>query len=151
MNFATAQLNDDDIFLLGNIATYGVCAGYGEEAIKILRLIQMARPDNAGVLVLEAMYMHSIGKTRAAIEFLENGSALDARVNRDEAVAFYLYLLQQDKQLHRVESIARTYFEQGLISSPEAKRAIELILAEISDQLSPISQHRTAPEEGAFI
>lgn len=138
MNAPSVQLNADDVFLLGNIAAMSIFHGRGEAALPILHLLREARPDNAGSLILETMYMFSIGKTEQAIAFLENSDAFDATANRDEAIALHLYLLRQDGQIQRVVELGQIYLEEGLIETPEAMETVRYITAACAAEMNAV-------------
>ncbi|MCP1846096.1 hypothetical protein ACVIHI_009125 [Bradyrhizobium sp. USDA 4524] len=124
------EYTKEDIFLLGNIASTAVNKGIGEHVTLIISLIQDARPQNAGSFLLEAMYKYSIGKTREAIHLLETGKVFEAAINRDEAVAFHLFLLQQDGQIERAADLGQIYMDEGLVGSDSAREMIRIVTTE---------------------
>lgn len=132
-----SEFSSDDIFLLGNIAALAVRHGQGEQALPLLKLVQEARPENAGAFMLEAVYLHMIGECAQAIEFLENITIEQMKINRDETIAFHLFLLQQDGQQKRAAKLGHDYLNAGLIASEGVRESIRLIIAEC--EAAPIS------------
>jgi hypothetical protein len=145
MNIPRMEFNRDDIFVLGNIASMAVMNGFGEHALPILKLLREARPDNAGVILLEAMYLNSVGACGDAISLLENSDAFQALTNRDEAVAFHLYLLQQDGQIERAGNLGQTYLEENLVESEAACEAIRIITTECHSDLNLLTDDDVLP------
>lgn len=135
MSMAVPHFNADDMFVLGNIAATAIKKGHGALAEPLLRLIQAERPANAGAFVLEAMYMHSVGRTEDARAFLETSGALQTENNRDEAVAFHLYLLQQSGDVEQAHELGQAYLAEGLVTSESAISAVSTVVAECADQL----------------
>jgi len=129
----------DDIVVLGNLASSATLLGLGEHAQSLWRLVQELRPDNAGGFLIEAMYLFSLGHFTAAIERLENSGALHAAVNRDEALAFHLYLLQQDGQFERARMLGGAYLEEGLLQSEAALQTVRIVIDECAAALWPKS------------
>ncbi|MDC0659466.1 hypothetical protein N6L27_15805 [Leisingera sp. SS27] len=135
MNTAGPEFNADDMFVLGNIAATAIKTGYGDLAQPLLKLIQEERPANAGAFVLEAMYLHSIGQTEEARLFLETSGAFQTENNRDEAVAFHLYLLQQAGSIEQAHELGQAYLAEELVTSPSAIAAVSTVIAECADEL----------------
>lgn len=129
----------EDVFILGNIASYALNRGLGEYVLPIIKLIQEVRPKNAAAFLLEAMHKYSIGEVREAIQFLEASGTFDAAVNRDEAVAFHLFLLQQDGQVQRAANLGRTSMATGSIESGAAREMIRIVTAECEVELAAAS------------
>ncbi|OED49568.1 tetratricopeptide repeat protein [Leisingera sp. S232] len=135
MNMAAPLFNADDMFVLGNIAATAIKKGHGALAEPLLKLIQEERPANAGAFVLEAMYLHSVGRTDDAREFLETSGAFQTENNRDEAVAFHLYLMQQAGQIEQAHELGQTYLAEGLVTSDSAVSAVSTVVSECADEL----------------
>ncbi|WP_210256065.1 hypothetical protein [Chelativorans sp. Marseille-P2723] len=129
------QYSSDDIFVLGNTASLAVRVGLGEGAQSLWKLVQEVRPENAGGFLIEAMYLFSRGEAGAGIDLLESNGALAADVNRDEALAFHLYLLQQDGQLERAHKLGSIYLDEDLLQSEAALEAVQTIVTECADAL----------------
>lgn len=120
----------DDLFLLGNIAFKAVMQGRGESALPILSLMQKARPSNAGSFLVQSMYLYSLGETEKAIRFLEESNVFQAASNRDEAIAFHLFLLQENGEDSRAEQLGQAYLDEDLVTSPAAIETIRIVAAE---------------------
>lgn len=135
MRIPEVEYTSDDIFILGNIASLAKRIGLGESAQSLWKLVQEVRPDNAGGFLIEAMHLFSTGQTAAAIELLENSGALEAAVNRDEALAFHLYMLQQDGRLEHAHNLGRIYLDEDLLQSEAAIEAVQIVVNECSEAL----------------
>lgn len=122
------EYNDDDMFVLGNIAAFAIRSGLGEPALPLLRCVQGERPKNAAAFIMESLYLHSIGKTVSAIEFLENSNAFSSEKNSDEALAFHLMLLHEDRQFKRVANLGAAYLSEGLLESEVAINTVNTLL-----------------------
>lgn len=129
------EYTSDDIFILGNIASLATRIGLGEGARSLWELVQEVRPENAGGFLIEAMYLFSTGKTTEAIELLENSGALEAAVNRDEALAFHLYMLQQNGQLEHAYEMGKIYLDEELLQTEAALEAVQIVVQECADAL----------------
>lgn len=81
------------------------------------------------------MYLFSTGKTTEAIELLENSGALEAAVNRDEALAFHLYMLQQNGQLEHAYEMGKIYLDEELLQTEAALEAVQIVVHECADAL----------------
>ncbi|TPW28834.1 hypothetical protein FJU08_16020 [Martelella alba] len=143
MTTPTMSYSDDDLYILGNIASLAVKTGIGEQALPILKLVQQQRPNNAAAFIVESMYLFSIGKKQAALSLLETCGAFDAEKNRDEALAFHLYLLQQDGQLKRAVRLGTAYLEERLIDSKSAIEATRLVTTECQKALGTLLDGKT--------
>jgi len=130
------QFNDDDMFILGNIAALAIRSGAGEAGLPLLRCVQKERPGNAAAFIMESLYLHSIGKTVSAIEFLENSNAFSAEKNSDEALAFHLMLLHEDKQFNRVIHLGEAYLSEGLLESEVAINTVNILIENCHSVLS---------------
>ncbi|WP_176086016.1 hypothetical protein [Martelella sp. HB161492] len=139
---------NDDLFILGNIASLAVRTGIGEQALPLLKLVQQHRPENAAAFIVESMYLLSIGKKQAALALLENCGAFEAEKNRDEALAFHLYLLQQDGQLQRAVRLGTAYLEEGLIESKSAIEAARFVTTECEKALGTLLDEQTSTNRG---
>ncbi len=135
MSMPQVDFSSDDIFILGNIASFATRIGLGEGAQSLWKLVQEVRPINAGGFVIEAMYHFSTGDPAAGIELLENSGSLKAEVNRDEALAFHVYLLQQDGQLERAYRLGRTYLDEDLLQVESALEAVQIVVKECAGAL----------------
>ena len=135
MTMPEVEYSKDDIFIIGNVASLATRVGLGEGAQSLWKLVQEVRPENAGGFLIEAIYLFSLGDFTAAIELLENSGALEAAVNRDEAIAFHLYLLQQDGQLERAHDLGRIYIDEDLIQTEAALEAVQIVVSECADAL----------------
>jgi len=135
MNMPEVEFSNDDVFVLGNVASLATRIGLGEGAQSLWKLVQEVRPENAGGFLIEAMYLFSKGEFAGGIELLENSGALEAAVNRDEALAFHLYLLQQDGQLERAHTLGRVYLDEDLLQSEAALEAIQIVVSECAEAL----------------
>lgn len=133
---ATLNYSGDDIFALGNIALLAVMKGLGEQALPILKFIQKVRPDNAGSFLLEAMHIYAVDSSESSIQFLENSGALQAEINRDETLAFHLYLLQQTGKIQHAYDLGCIYLNEALIQSETAREAIGKVVLECEDELN---------------
>ena len=132
------NFNADDMFVLGNIAATAIKKGHGAQADPLLKLIQEERPANAGAFVLEAMYLHSVGKAEEGRAFLESSGAFNTENNRDEAVAFHLYLMQQIGQFEQAYELGQAYLAEGLVTSASAVLAVSNVVSECADELYEI-------------
>lgn len=135
MNTPEVDFSRDDIFVLGNIASLATRIGLGEGAQSLWKLVQEARPGNAGGFLIEAMYLFSTGNFIAGIELLENSGALEAEVNRDEAIAFHLYLLQQNGQFEQAYTLGKAYLDEDLLQSEAALEAVQIVVSECAATL----------------
>lgn len=121
----------DDIYLLGNIASHAITLGFGDEALKILKFLQIARSKNAGAFMMEAMHMAAIGNITGAIQFLEDSAVFGADTNRDEAIAFHLLLLQENSQNDRALKLGEAYLAENLLMTDTARNTVERLVSEL--------------------
>ncbi|WP_156936570.1 hypothetical protein [Chelativorans sp. J32] len=135
MNTPQVELTSDDVFVLGNIASLATLIGLGEDARPLWKLIQEFRPENAGGFLIEAMYFFSLGDFSAGIDVLEQTGAFYASVNRDEALAFHLYLLQQDGRLERALGLGEAYLDEGLLRAEAALQTVSIVVDECAAAL----------------
>ncbi|WP_420963857.1 hypothetical protein [Brucella sp. IR073] len=136
-----SDLRPDDIFVLGNIAALAVRNGNGEQALPLLKLIQQARPENAGAFMLEAMYLAGNGERERAIALLEDIAFEQMKVNRDETIAFYLFLLQQDGQYERAAKLGHEHLDSGLIESPQMCESFRVLVSECEAGIASAKKH----------
>ena len=127
-------LLSDDVFLLGNIASLSVIMGHGAEALPILDLLEKERPMNAGSCIMRAMHLYSIGKTQEAIDYLGQSNAFEAEVNKDEAIAIFIFLLSRNDQTEDAVLLARASLSGGSELSASARQSIEQILSDCEAQ-----------------
>ncbi|WP_273795021.1 hypothetical protein [Brucella intermedia] len=132
---SVSQFDADDIFILGNIAAVAVHRGYGARALPLLKLVQEARPTNAGAFMLEAMHLYAIGERTRAITFLEHAKIQEKAINRDEALVFYLFLLQQDGQFDRAITLGRSCLESQSLNSERARQEVRIVVAQCETAL----------------
>ncbi|QPC44316.1 hypothetical protein HW532_17395 [Kaustia mangrovi] len=135
MSMPQVDFSSDDMFILGNIASLATRIGLGEGAQSLWKLVQEVRPENAGGFVIEAMYRFATGDLTAGIELLETSGSFDAEINRDEALAFHLFLLQQDGQLERAHRLGGTYLDEDLLQSEAALEAVQVVVSECAEAL----------------
>ena len=135
MRTPEAEFSSDDIFILGNLASLATRLGLGRHARSLWRLVQDVRPENAAGFLIEAMYLFTAGNVAAGIKLLEEAGALQAAVNRDEALAFHLYLLQQDGQLERAYVLGTSYLQEGLLRIEEALETVQIVVDECAAAL----------------
>ena len=121
----------DDIFVLGNIGAMAVLRGKGAEALQILQWIQQERPTNAGSFLMHALYLFSEGRTAEAISFLEQSPVFEAEVNRDEAIALHIVLLNYDGQYDRLVHLGEAYLAEGLVQSERAHHVIRTAVDDV--------------------
>lgn len=121
----------DDMFVLGNVAAMAVMADFGELTLNTLNFLHDERPENAGSFLLYALFLQSRGLTREAIEMLENSPVFDAEINRDEAMALHLVLLQIDGQIERVMDLGYAYLDQNILASESAHHTVRTIIEQI--------------------
>ena len=138
MSNVVPNFNADDMFVLGNISATAIKTGHGALAGPLLKLIQEERPANAGAFVLEAMYLNSVGKAEEGREFLESSGAFNTEYNRDEAVAFHLYLMQQIGQIEQAYELGQAYLAEGLVTSASAVLSVSTVVSECADELYEI-------------
>lgn len=133
---SASLITDDDLFVLGNLSATAVSSGKGNQAIKIVRLLQEERPDHAGGYLMEAMHLSSQERITEAIAVLEDGPVFEAKTNRDEALATHLVLLQADGQFDRALDLGHAYIEGGFITSESAHHTVRTVIDEIEGALS---------------
>ncbi len=124
-------ITSDDVFVLGNLGAKAVVAGLGDRAANVLAFMQKERPDNAGGFLMQAIHLFSSGEVKAAIEFLEAAPVFEAEINRDEALAFHLVLLQSDGQYDRALDLGHVYLGEDMIVSESAHHTIRTVIDEI--------------------
>jgi Flp pilus assembly protein TadD len=122
----------DDIFLLGNIAARAISEGRGAEVMTILKFIQTERHENAGVHMLQAVYLYTLGRIDEAIAFLEDANVFEYKTNGPEVFAFFLLLLKEQGQTQRVLREAADYRSRNRMLPESARYTIETILSEIA-------------------
>ncbi len=121
----------DDMFVLGNVAAMAVVADVGELCLTVLNFLREERPNNAGSFLLYALFLQSKGRTREAIASLENSPVFEAEINRDEALALHLVLLQADGQLERAMDLGYAYLSENIITSESAHHTVRTVLEQI--------------------
>lgn len=139
MNKIREYHNNYDIFILINLAFSALIRGAGEYVLPIIKFIQEICPHNAGPFLLEAMHKYSDGRIHEAIQFIETNRSFYAAVNGDEAVAFHLFLLQQDGQLKRAHDLGRIYMNEGLIMSDSAQEMVRIVTIECEAELGRLA------------
>lgn len=139
----TSLLSADDLFILGNIGSAAVSAGRGDEALNIMRVLQHERPDHAGGFLMEAMHLSSKDDVPGAIDVLENSAAFDAEINRDEALALHLVLLQTDGQYDRALDLGHAYLATDHVFSESARQSVLTVVEEIEAALAPPARSGT--------
>ena len=121
----------DDMFVLGNVAAMAVISDVGNLSLTILNFLREERPQNAGSFLLYALFLQSKGRTKEAIAALENSTVFEAEINRDEAIALHLVLLQADGQLDRAMDLGHAYLGENIITSESAHHTVRTVIEEI--------------------
>ena len=121
----------DDMFVLGNVAAMAVMSDFGDLTLRTLSFLHDERPENAGSFLLYALFLQSRGQTREAIEMLENSPVFEAEINRDEAMALHLVLLQSDGQLERAMDLGYAYLDQDILTSESAHHTVRTVIDQI--------------------
>ena len=130
---AQALLNRDDVFIMNHLSFQALQQDQGERALPLYETLHAEAPEHAASFMLHAMYLCSVDKLDEAIQVMEEGEIFRAERARDEAIAFHIYLLQQDGQERRCRTLARTVLDEDLVTAPGARRTIEAVL----DQFHP--------------
>lgn len=122
-----AFIRKDDMFVMGNIALLSLSKGLAHNALSITRLFQTLRPQNGAGFIIEAMHHFSQGRAEQALSVMERFDPDTATVNRDEALAFHLYLLAELGFYDAVAQGCALYLTPGYISSEAARHTIEQV------------------------
>lgn len=141
MNSQMELYSRDDMFVLGNVAAMAVISDVGEFCLTILNFLRAERPENAGSFLLYALYLQSRGKTQEAIESLEDSPVFEAEINRDEAIALHLVLLQADGQFERAMDLGHVYLGENMIASESAHHTIRTVIEEIEAAKSKMPEY----------
>lgn len=136
--------NSDDMFLLGNIAALAVVSDMGSGALRILNLLGLERPKNAGSYVLLALHFQSQGQTAQALRMLEESPAFECNENRDEALALHLVLLQADQQFDRALDLGHAYIAENIVKSENAHHTVRTVIEDIESALETGAPANTA-------
>lgn len=139
-------VSKDDVFLLGNLGMMAVMTGHGEEALPILEFMQEIRPHNAGGFIGEALYHYSKGDTDTAMAMMEETIAMDSEVNRDEALAFHLFILFHSGNVEDANQLSHAYLDAQLITEPQARTMIEEI-RKLSNEILDYEEYTEAEQQ----
>lgn len=131
MNQHSQYYSRDDMYVLGNIAAMAVVSDVGNLSLTILNFLRNERPENAGSFLLYALHLQSLGRSKEAIESLEDSPVFEAEINRDEAIALHLVLLQADGQLDRAMDLGHAYIGENIVKSESAHHTIRTVIEEI--------------------
>jgi hypothetical protein len=131
MTQTNAFFSRDDMFVLGNVAAMAVVSGLGQLSLTVLNFLRQERPKNAGSFLLYALFLQSRGQTKEAIAALEDSPVFEAEINRDEAIALHLVLLQADGQLERAMDLGHAYLGENIITSESAHHTVRTVIEEI--------------------
>lgn len=125
--------NSDDMFVLGNIAAMAIVKGIHEPTLHILEFLSAERPKNAGSFLLYALILQDKGEVKEAIRYLEESDVFEAEINRDEALALHLLLLQEDEQFERALDLGHAYLGENIVVSESAHHTIRTVLQQIEE------------------
>ncbi|MEH6633697.1 MAG: hypothetical protein V7776_23070 [Halopseudomonas aestusnigri] len=122
------NLSKDEVFVLGNIGIMGVLLNKYELSYPMIEMLQTERPDNAAGFVAEALYLNSLGEFGEAASLLEVSGSLEADINRDEALALYIFSLFHSQQQERAYQLARALLAEETVETEDPIRALSEII-----------------------
>ncbi len=114
-------MKPDDIFILSNAGFAAIAMGEGERARSIMRLLQLENPRSAVGSIMEALHLHSVGETDAAISVLSDGSAFSAEERRDDALSLFVVLLKEAGRTEEASKFGKNLIANEMLSTDAAK------------------------------